>query len=368
MSRAPQMPRLAGVPVGSLASVGGGSGHSSGRPTGQAGAVPTQHRLALGAAWPEHYALDMHPSFQCTVGAQPGSFAIMGNPRQWILHDGKAYRLVLDTQNATYAVVHWRDPDSARYPVRYDRASGAWLYDGAPAAATAAATAAAIDATAGGPHDGPERERKVHELLGHLSLQDLLLQSKQRLASEWGLQLDERVRTRERLAQVAQWRLNHEMRRAAQGAPEQRAQAEALRNHARMRRLEARDARSEYLGFIRLQPALHLQRQRYEVWRLSHKVAAVQPRADTRVLDPMPPAIALGKAPAAEAGGVETRGVARQGDATQGATTRGIPTPVTTTQATTTPVTTTPIASPQASSPQATAIESAAAETTVRQH
>jgi hypothetical protein len=284
------------------------------------GAIDAPHRLALGAAWPEHYALDMHPSFQCTVGAQPGSFTIMGNPRQWILRDGKAYQLALDTRNANYTVVHWRDPGSAQYPVRYDRASGAWHYDGS-ADATADFTAAAA---AGGPRAGLDRARKVHEVLGHLSLQDLLLQGKQQLASEWGLQLNERVRTRERLMRAAQIRLNDVMQRATQGALDQHASAGALRDDLRRRRLEARDARSEYRDFIRLQPALHLQRQRYEVWRLSREVAGVLPRTDTRVLGLVPRALALDAVPAAAAAaaarGVGAPAMARHGGAAQSTT------------------------------------------------
>jgi hypothetical protein len=131
------------------------------------------------------------------------------------------------------------------------------------------------------------------------------------------------------------------MRRATQGPPDQRTQAEVLRNEVRMRRSEARDARSEYLGFIKLQPALHLQRQRYEVWRLSHELAGVLPRADTRVLDPVPRALALGVARAGATRDVETGAIARQSDATPGMTTEATMISATTTLTTTTQATTT---------------------------
>jgi len=262
-------------------------------------------------AWPEHYALDMRPCFQPAVSFHPGTFAIAGNPNQWILRDDKAYRVVPDTRNATYAIVDWRNPRSAPYPVRYDRASGEWSY-----------YAAAQPGASGVARPRASRESDVQEILGHLSMQDLLLEQRQMLASRSGIQYLENERATARDLTKARRAFGNALRRAAQGGVRERRELGAQRDELRALQRAAADARAVYRGFIRLQPALNLQRQRYEVWRVAHELTGTRPRTDTRTQWPAPPATALDGA--ATTGGTRDRAAhhaAASGDAQRGAAT-----------------------------------------------
>jgi len=238
------------------------------------------HRPALAPAWPEHYGLDMPPSVQREVSAHPGTFAIAGYPHQWILRAGKAYRVVLDARNATYTIVNWRDSHSAPpYPVRYDPANREWRYHG--------------EAEPGAVRSRDARDRDVHQIVGHLSMHDLLLQQRQMLACQWGMQLRERVRTAERRVGAAQ-RAFDNARRAAQDGAQPQADLAGLHAALRARQLSAIDERAAYRGFIRLQPSLHLQRQRYGVWHVTHELTGTRPRTDPRTIGLVPRAAARG--------------------------------------------------------------------------
>jgi hypothetical protein len=118
--------------------------------------------------WPQSYALETKP-IEYATSDTPGVLVNQHDGQKFIFHDGEAYAVKYDSGNATYQVVSPNDRARPAYPVRLDKDTGQWIFNG-------------DTGLKGGGDTPPDRQRllqrqaDIHREIMHLSLRERALQ------------------------------------------------------------------------------------------------------------------------------------------------------------------------------------------------